>query len=225
MSNLVINFKFMNQEKFSNILTILENLDLQFSSKQNIQITFNSSNPLIIQTPFLSIDSINNNELILNLSDDNNEIQYFINFIQKLEIKINNLYNLKKKFHSSSSLCCQEYLFNSNFIFDNFDQHFLKLFLNSNNVEIDNSNQPFKINKINDLEKTYCYLFLEIKDIWEQNKQFGYHLSVFKFDRSQSHLLPNYSFINSDSENDSQDDILLFGDPIINDNSSSEDNK
>lgn len=45
-----------------------------------------------------------------------------------------------------------------------------------------------------------------------------------KIDQTHSHLLPNYSFISSDSEDETKDDILLFGDPIVDNDLSSEDN-
>ena len=225
--NSTINFKSMNQEKFNEILTNLENLDLKFTFNENVKLIFNDYGSLIIQTPFLNIYSINNNSILLHLSEDNNEIQYFINFIQNLENKINNLYNLKKKFYALNKEKSPSYSFNSNFIFYNFNKYYLKLYLDPNQIKIDNSDQLFKINKINNLENTYCNLFLEVKDIWEQDKKFGYNLSVLKIDRNLSHLLPNYSFISSESEYESQDDDIIFlGTPIKNDyNSSSEEDK
>lgn len=222
--NSTINFKSMNNEKFSQIEKIVDNLDLKFLSKTHIKISY-PLETLIIQSPFLSIYSINKNKLLLDLSEDDNDIQFFINFIKKLEVKIDNLYQLKKKFYSfntHNTQYCQNYLFNSNFIFESLDKYFLKLSLNSNKVQIDNSNQSFKISKVADLKKTYCNLFFEVTDIWEKDNQFGYHISVIKIDRNKSHLLPDYSFISSDSENESQDDILLFGDPIIDNSSNSE---
>ena len=221
--NSVINFKFMDKEKFSNVIKIIDNLDLEFSSTRKIKIAYQFK-PLTIQTPFLCIYSIDKNKLLLDISEDNNEIYYFINFIQKLEVKINNLYKLKKKFYSFTTENCQNYLFNSNYIFENSNKHLLQLSLNSNEVLLDNYNHSFEIGKINDLKKTYCNLFFEVKDIWEHNNQFGYYLSVIKIDRNQANLLTEYSFISSDSENESQDDILLFGDPIIDNDLSSEDN-
>lgn len=125
----VINFKFMNKEKFNNIMMIIDNLDLEFLSKGPIKIV-HPLKSFTIQTPFLIINSINKNKLLLDLSEDNNEIHYFINFIQKLEAKINNLYHLKKKFYSfNTQNSHQNYLFYSNCIFENSYKYFLKLSL------------------------------------------------------------------------------------------------
>ena len=158
----IINFKFMNKEKYSNIMMIIDNLDLEFLSTGQIKIV-HPLKPLTIQTPFLNINSIDKNKLLIDLSDDNNEINYFINFIQKLEAKINNLYHLKKKFYSFNKRDShQNYLFYSNFIFENIYKYFLKLSLNLNKVEIDNPNHSFNISNIHNLKKTYCNLFFEL---------------------------------------------------------------
>lgn len=231
-NQLVINFMYMNQEKFNNIFSVFESLNLKFNNKRNklnIQLYFSYlktittySHILNIYSPLLNIYSIDENQLIVHISEDNNELQYFIKFIKRLEDKINYLYNLKKKFHSSISSINKNYIFNSNFISNDKGQYFLRLSINPQKVKIDNTNQITKINKVKKLEGSHCNLFLEVKNIWEKDKLFGYYLLVTKIDRSRSHLIPNYSFVSSDSENESQDEMLLFGDSITYDNLSTE---